>query len=381
MNPLLARHAGKLIGIVGGGQLGMMLAQAGAEYGLKFRFLDPNPEACAQRYGELVVGRPDDPSAVEKFAQGVDVATYEFENFDAKAIRALGEKTKVFPGPKALRAAQDRMSEKKLLKKIGAPMGIEPPAFLQVDNPGKAAEAAEALGVPMVLKTRRWGYDGKGQRVVREAEEAESTAVDLGGSGLIAEAFVDFDRELSLVCARSGDRTFAAYPLVENLHERGILRTTVAPAIDVHPELQARAEAFAEAIMENLGYVGVMTIEFFAKGETLLTNEIAPRVHNSGHWSIEGADVSQFEQHLASILSVEIAPPELKCSTVMVNLIGSDPPDAVIPRESGVQVHRYGKANRKGRKIGHITCIANNARAAGEMARRVRAAVQPYADG
>lgn len=381
MNPLLARHSGKLIGIVGGGQLGMMLAQAGAPYGIKFRFLDPNPDACAGEFGDLVVGRPDEERPLTKFAKGLDVATYEFENFDAKAIRTLGESVKVLPGPKALRAAQDRITEKKLLQKIGKPLGIEPPAFVQVDSPGQATDAAKKLGVPMVLKTRRWGYDGKGQRVVREIEEAESAAVDLGGSGLIAEAFVDFDRELSIIAARSSDKTFGAYPLVENEHERGILRKTTAPAQDIAPELQELAETYASKVMENLGYAGVMTIELFAKGDRLMANEIAPRVHNSGHWTIEGADHSQFEQHLAAILGVEVGRPQIVSQTVLVNLIGNDPPDAVIPRESGVKVHRYGKANRKGRKIGHITCVANNARAAGEMARRVRAAVQPYADG
>jgi 5-(carboxyamino)imidazole ribonucleotide synthase len=342
------------LGVLGGGQLGRMLALAGAPLGLRFRFLDPSPAAPARHLGDFVDGAYEDPEALRRFVQGLDLVTYEFENVPVETARFLGQRVPVFPPPAALEAAQDRLAEKTLFRRLGIPT----PAFVPVGSKAELKDAVADVGVPAVLKTRRFGYDGKGQVVLRHAEDADRAWDSLGGVPLILESFVPFDREVSVLAVRGRDGQTALYPLVENRHAGGILRLSQAPAPLLKPTLQAQAEQLAGSILDELGYVGVLAVELFEHDGRLLANEIAPRVHNSGHWTIEGAATSQFANHLRAVLGWPLGDTAVVGHAAMVNLIGSVPLAEAVLRLPGTHLHLYGKAPRPGRKLGHITVTA-----------------------
>jgi 5-(carboxyamino)imidazole ribonucleotide synthase len=346
-----------LIGVLGAGQLGRMLALAGTPLGMRFRFLDPAPGSPAGQVGDQVVGEYDDPAALGEFCRGLDAATWEFENVPVEAARFVAERAPMFPAPVALEVGQDRLREKDLFREVG----LEVHAYAPASSEQEFHEALARVGLPAVVKTRRGGYDGKGQALVREPADAPGAWAALGGVPVLVERFVPFDREVSIIAVRGRDGAFAAYPLVENVHRGGILRVSRAPAPGVTSELQHRAEGYARAIMERLGYVGVLAIEFFVAGGELLANEMAPRVHNSGHWTIEGAETSQFENHVRAVAGLPLGSTAPCGQSVMVNLIGSVPPAAEVLAVPGAHLHVYGKAPRAGRKVGHVTVHAENA--------------------
>jgi 5-(carboxyamino)imidazole ribonucleotide synthase len=340
-----------VVGILGGGQLGRMLGLAGVAMGYRFVFLDPSPDSPAQEVGELLVADYDDPKALDELAARCDVVTYEFENGPAGAVEGLDERVAVHPSATVLHATQDRLVEKTSLADAGIPVA----PFRGADGAADVRDAVRDLGLPVILKTRRFGYDGKGQAVVTDDGEIDDAVSALGGEGLIVEGRIPFDRELSVIAVRGRDGAFAAYPLVENHHAGGILRYSLAPAPGVGADLQARAEGFARRFMDAHGYVGVMTLELFQVGDDLIVNEVAPRVHNSGHWTIEGAEVSQFENHLRACLGLPLGATAPVGSSVMVNLLGELPVFAAFTAVPGAHLHLYGKAPRPLRKIGHVT--------------------------
>jgi 5-(carboxyamino)imidazole ribonucleotide synthase len=343
------------IGILGGGQLGYMLALAGYPLGLRFRFLDPSPEAPVGRIAHRVTADYNDEQALEKFANGLEVVTYEFENVPVDAARFLAERVAVYPPPAALEEAQDRVREKQLFRKLG----IETAEFAEVESAEALEAAVKRIGLPAVLKTCRMGYDGKGQWVLRTAADVEKVRAELPGVPLALEKFVEFTRELSMlgVRARTGEMSF--YPLIENHHRGGILRLSIAPAPNLTAELQQMAESATRKVLEALEYVGVLCIEFFELGGKLLANEMAPRVHNSGHWSIEGAVTSQFENHLRAVMGLPLGSTAVMGHSAMVNLIGELPEAAEVLKVPNVHLHLYGKEPRPGRKVGHVTVRAD----------------------
>jgi 5-(carboxyamino)imidazole ribonucleotide synthase len=340
-----------IVGCIGGGQLGRMLALAAAPLGVVVRCLDPSPEACAGDVCELVVGAYDDPEALDRLAYGASCVTYEFENVPAAALARLRDRTHVRPGAASLTISQDRLWEKQLFGRVGVPCA----AFGDIDTPDQLDDAIARTGLPALIKTKRMGYDGKGQRVVHSLEEARAAVAELG-SELIAEELVAFRHELSLVLVRGADLETRFYPLVENVHVDGILSTTVAPAPDVDPALQTTCQAYGGAVAAALGHVGVLCLELFETADGVLANELAPRVHNSGHWTIEGAETSQFENHIRAVLGLPLGSTAPRGRALMQNLVGEHPPLAELLAAGG-HVHLYGKEPRPGRKLGHVTHI------------------------
>ena len=343
------------IGILGGGQLGYMLALAGYPLGLRFRFLDPSPEAPVGRIAHRVTAEFNDKLALEKFAHGLEVATYEFENVPVEAARFLEEHVPVYPAPAALEEAQDRRREKRLFQRLGIPTTD----FAEISKHEEFDAAVERVGLPSVLKTCRLGYDGKGQWLLRTTEDVVQARAELPKVPLILEKFVAFTRELSILGVRSRTGETVFYPLVENHHRGGILRLSPAPAPQLAPALQQSAEEATRKILEALDYAGVICLELFQVGDKLLANEIAPRVHNSGHWSIEGAATSQFENHLRAILGMPLGSTATVGYSAMVNLIGELPEAAEVLRARNTHLHLYGKSPRPGRKLGHVTVRAD----------------------
>ena len=342
------------IGILGGGQLGYMLALAGYPLGLHFRFLDPSPEAPVGRIAQRVTADYTDEAALEKFASGLELVTYEFENVPVEAANFLAERVPVYPPPAALETAQDRLAEKSLFRKLG----IATTEFAPVSNPKELDTAVKAIGLPAVLKTSRMGYDGKGQWILRTAEDVAKAQSELPAVMLILERFVPFTRELSVLAVRSRNAETAIYPLVENHHRSGILRLSLAPAPRLDAEIQRAAERAANRVLESLKYVGVLAIEFFEHQGELLANEMAPRVHNSGHWTIEGAVTSQFENHLRAVLGLPLGSTGPAGHCAMLNLIGDLPESAEVLAIPDAHLHLYGKSPRPGRKLGHVTLRA-----------------------
>ncbi len=342
-----------IIGVLGAGQLGRMLGLAGIPLGLQFRFLDPEPNSPAAEVGNQIVGSYEDDDSIARFADGLSVATTEFENVPASCLRSLAVHVPVCPSATALEATQDRLIEKRLFSELEIPT----PPFLPVGTPGDLLSALNSTGYPAVLKTRRFGYDGKGQWVLYDAGSTKSLipSLDTSPDALILEGFVKFDRELSLVAARGRGGDIRFYPLVENRHERGILRLSVAPADGTTDVLQRTAEEYVVRIMQALDYVGVLAVELFQCGHRLLANEIAPRVHNSGHWTIEGAETSQFENHLRAILGLPLGSTEPRGFSAMWNVLGAPPVVNEVLAVAGAHLHLYGKEPRSGRKIGHVT--------------------------
>ncbi len=342
------------IGILGGGQLGYMLALAGYPLGLHFRFLDPSPEAPVGRIAQRVTANYTDEAALEKFASGLELVTYEFENVPVEAARFLSERVPVYPPPAALEAAQDRLAEKSLFRKLG----IATTEFAPVSNAAEFEAAVKTIGLPAVLKTSRMGYDGKGQWILRTAEDVAKAKSELPSVKLILERFVPFTRELSVLAVRCRTGESAIYPLVENHHRSGILRLSLAPAQRLDPDIQRAAERAAHRILESLKYIGVLAIEFFEHQGELLANEMAPRVHNSGHWTIEGAVTSQFENHLRAVLGLPLGSTGPAGHCAMLNLIGDLPDSAEVLAVPDAHLHLYGKSPRPGRKLGHVTLRA-----------------------
>ncbi|MFL5767248.1 MAG: 5-(carboxyamino)imidazole ribonucleotide synthase [Actinomycetota bacterium] len=339
------------VGVLGGGQLGRMLALAGIPLGFEFRFLEPAPDPPVRDLGEVVQADYDDSEALDRFSGGVDVVTYEFENVPMESARALSEHVPVRPQPEALERAQDRLQEKELFAKLRVPTA----AFERVDTEEERASALRRLGAPAVAKARRFGYDGHGQFVVRTPADVTRAENELRGAPSILESLVPFDRELSILAVGGQNGARAFYPLVENLHREGILRRSVAPAPNVSDRLQAEAQSIASRILDELGYVGLLAVELFEVDGKLLANEMAPRVHNSGHWTIEGAETSQFENHLRAIAGLTLGSTEPRGASVMLNLIGATPEPSTVLDVPGAHLHLYGKEPRRRRKLGHIT--------------------------
>ena len=346
------------VGILGGGQLARMLALSGAPLGLRFLVLDTTPDACAAQFAPLLQADYRDQVGLAEFASRVDVATFDFENVPAESAQWLADRIPVFPSPRALSVAQDRLAEKSLFRELGIPV----PEFAAIDSRAGLDAALAAIGTPCILKTRRLGYDGKGQFRLKSPADADAAWAALGAQadsvGLILEGFVAFQRELSVVAARGRDGELRAWPLTENWHESGILSASLAPA-RVDPALQAQALAAARKVAEALDYVGVFALELFLKDGVLLANEMAPRVHNSGHWTIEGAETSQFQNHLRAVLGLPLGDTRPVGHSVMLNWIGQMPPAAPVLAEACGHWHDYGKSAREGRKVGHATFRAD----------------------
>ncbi len=345
-----------VLGILGGGQLGRMLALAAAPLGVRCRVLEPGSDPPAAIAAEVVRAEYNDPAGLDRLATGVDAVTFEFENVPAEAVARLAEHGRVCPGAPALATAQDRGAEKALFNRLG----IAIPETIEVSTPNDVALALARVGYPAVLKTRRLGYDGKGQQVIRHPDQAGPAWEALGGVPAVVEAFVRFDRELSIIAVRGREGATRFYPLVENHHRDGILRLSIAPAPGWTLELQQQAEAIAQRVLDSLDYVGVLAIELFQVGDTLLANEMAPRVHNSGHWTIEGAVTSQFENHVRAVLGWPLGDTMVSRPTAMLNLIGAVPPVESLLAVPGAHLHLYGKTARAGRKLGHVTVCADS---------------------
>jgi 5-(carboxyamino)imidazole ribonucleotide synthase len=359
------------IGIVGAGQLGRMMALAGIPLGLEFTMYDRTGDVPGAAVADIVTGRFDDLRALARFARGVDVVTFDWENVPVESARAIARVRPVWPPPRALEAAQDRLSEKRLFTKLGIP--VTPHAA--VATRGQLERAIAALGVPGILKTRRLGYDGKGQVRIRRARDAALAFAQLAGQPLIYERFVDFTREVSLVGARGRDGAVASYPLAENEHADGILALTRAPFVDAR--LQRAAERNHRRLFRALGYVGVLCVEYFVERGRLVANEMAPRVHNSGHWSIEGAETSQFENHVRAVAGLPLGSTTLRGHAAMVNVIGGKPDAAGLLAQPGLHWHDYGKAPRPGRKLGHVTFVTGSASRRDRVARQLRRRLNP----
>jgi 5-(carboxyamino)imidazole ribonucleotide synthase len=343
------------IGILGGGQLGYMLALAGYPLGLHFRFLDPSPEAPVGRIAHRVTAEYTDEHALERFAHGLELVTYEFENVPVQAVRFLAERVPVFPPEKALEEAQDRLREKRLFQGLGIPMT----GFAKIAKQEDLDTAIKQVGLPAVLKTCRMGYDGKGQLLLRTQEDVERARQESQAVPLVVERFVPFTREISILGVRSRSGEIAFYPAVENHHREGILRLSLAPAPHLSTSLQQNAEEAARKVLEALDYAGVICLEFFELDGNLLANEMAPRVHNSGHWTIEGAVTSQFENHLRAVLGMPLGSTAAVGYSAMVNLVGELPVSEQVLQVANAHLHLYGKTPRPRRKLGHITVRAD----------------------
>jgi 5-(carboxyamino)imidazole ribonucleotide synthase len=344
------------IGILGGGQLGYMLALAGYPLDFHFRFLDPSPQAPVGRIASRVTAEYTDFEALEKFAHGLALVTYEFENVPVEAARFLQKLVPVYPSTQALETAQDRRSEKLLFQKLGIPTT----KFAAINSADELEQSVQKIGLPAVLKTCRLGYDGKGQWVLRSSEDVERIKNEIPSGPLILEKFVKFSRELSILAVRARDGATSYYPLVENHHRSGILRLSLAPAPRLAETLQREAEDAVGRILESLDYVGVLAIELFECDGHLLANEMAPRVHNSGHWTIEGAVTSQFENHLRAVSGLPLGVTRALGFSAMLNLIGELPDANKLLALPDTHLHLYGKSPRPGRKVGHVTLRADS---------------------
>lgn len=347
----------KTVGILGAGQLARMLAQAGKPMGLEFIFLDPARDACAAEFGEHICADWDDETALKELGQRADVVTFDFENVPESSASLIESLCPVYPPPRALFKSQDRLREKTMMQELGIPVAPFHPVAFRPD----LVEAVEKIGLPCVLKTRRLGYDGKGQAVLRFQEDMERAWQVLGDHELICEGFVSFDAECSIIAARGKDGQTVFWPLTRNLHRDGVLAISLTPAFD--RQLQVHAEDLIQRLLDHLDYTGVMALELFLKDGKLLANEFAPRVHNSGHWSIDAARTSQFENHLRAICGLPLGGTSNDAHVLMFNLLGEMPGCAAQQTTdqialAGVHWHDYHKTARAGRKIGHVTVTA-----------------------
>lgn len=346
---------GATLGILGGGQLGRMLAMAAARLGFHVHVYDPDPGCPAAEVAQMATHAPyDDEMALGAFASSVDVVTYEFENIPPAALDLIEARVPIRPNRRALATSRDRLTEKTFLHDLG--LGTAP--FAVVDDLASLQAAIRELGTPAILKTRTLGYDGKGQARIMSPEEAEGSLADMRGAPAILEGFVEFDREISVIAARGLDGAVAAFDPGENVHEGGILRTTTVPA-RIPPGLRSDAVLAAARILNALDYVGVLGVEFFVTRQGLLVNEIAPRVHNSGHWTEAGCLIDQFEQHIRAVAGLPLGDGSRHADVVMENLIGRDMDRLPALLREGARLHLYGKAEvREGRKMGHVNRLA-----------------------
>ena len=341
------------IGILGGGQLARMMAQAGISLGLRFMFLCPDKRACAAPYGDHLCAPYDDKSAQERLAKWADIVTYEFENIPLSLVESLEQQVPLHPASSVLSIARDRLSEKLLFRSLG----ISTAQFAPVDNLEMLASTLEDIARPAILKSRTQGYDGKGQALLRKESDISAVWEEVNKVPCIVESMVPFGRELSIIAARNEKGDMVFYPVAENHHRDGILRLSISRPEDA---MQVPAETKIRSIMDHLSYVGVMALELFQVEDQLFANEFAPRVHNSGHLTIEGAETSQFENHLRAICRLPLGKTSSTHTTAMVNLIGQLPPEAQIRDIPGASLHSYGKLERPGRKVGHVTLTGSD---------------------
>ena len=346
------------VGIVGAGQLGRMLALAGYPLGLDFLFLDRTADVPAAALAPLLAGEFTDLKLLRRLAQRCEVLSFDWENISVAALRAAtrGLRTRIAPPLRALATGQDRLAEKRMFERLG----VRTTRYAPVASRAQLERACARIGLPGVLKTRRMGYDGKGQYVIRDRAGIEAGWQALGGVPLLYEERIDFECEVSALAVRARDGAEAHYPLTRNWHADGMLRLSVAPW--EAPALQRQARSYTRAVLREFNYVGLLAIEFFVRNGRLIANEIAPRVHNSGHWTIEGAVTSQFENHLRAIAGLPLGATTALGHAAMVNLIGRMPPRDAVLAQTGVHLHDYGKSARPGRKLGHCTLVAATAR-------------------
>ena len=359
------------VGIVGAGQLGRMMALAGYPLGLDFLFLDPAERPPAAALAPVLKSDFSNSTALAALAARCEVVTIDWENVSVAALRELGRETRVSPPPAAIAAAQDRASEKRLFEKLGIPTT----RWRAVSSRAQLSAAVRDIGLPGMLKTRRMGYDGKGQALLRTAADVERAWAALGQVPLLYEELVPFDMEVSVIGVRGRDGQCQVYPLNHNLHAGGILRLTRAPCDQARLNRLARKQVLA--VMEHLHYVGVLTLEYFVRKGRLVANEMAPRVHNSGHWTIEGAVTSQFENHLRAILGLPLGATRARGYSAMINLIGTMPERSGLLRHPGVHLHDYAKEPRPGRKLGHVTVVEQDSARCERRARQLMAELAP----
>ena len=353
-----------IVGVLGGGQLARMLAQAGHDLGLKVVFIDPAADACAGPVAEQLQGAFDDQALLAQLADIADVVTYEFENVPDASIDFLSSRVPVYPSAQALAAAQDRLIEKTLFQQLG----IQAAEFARVDSLEDLQAAVERIGLPAILKTRRLGYDGKGQAMLRSVDDLADAWESIGKVPAILEAFVPFSREVSVIAVRDREGQTRFYPLSENTHRNGILHLSICREGD---SMQEQAEGYARRLLEHLNYTGVIALELFQVGEQLLANEFAPRVHNSGHWTTEGAETSQFENHMRAVAGLPLGETTPVGYAAMINCIGDMPDVASVLAIPHAHVHAYGKAARAGRKVGHITVRTTDGASRDELCDKV----------
>jgi 5-(carboxyamino)imidazole ribonucleotide synthase len=344
-----------MIGIVGAGQLGRMMALAGYPLGLEFLFLDKDARTPGGQVAPILAGELTDRRLLAQLSERCEVVTFDWENIPVEALESLPGQARIAPPLRALGCAQDRLSEKRTFELLGIPTT----RYAAVDSRASLEAAVRSIGLPGVLKTRRMGYDGKGQFVVRTSADLDAAWAALGSAPLLYENLVPFQGEVSVIAVRGRDGHIAFYPLNLNVHREGILRLTRAPYGNVG--LTRQAQRAAKKLLEHFDYVGVLTIEFFVSRGKLLANEMAPRVHNSGHWTIEGADTSQFENHVRAIAGLPLGSTRARGHSAMINLIGELPDRDSLLREPGIHWHDYGKSARPGRKLGHLTLVENSA--------------------
>ncbi|MCL4139402.1 UNVERIFIED_CONTAM: hypothetical protein GTU68_042382 [Idotea baltica] len=334
-----------------------MIAIAARPLGISCKVVDPSKDAPAASVAEHICADYSDPIAITKLVDEIDFLTFEFENVPAAALKHVPSTLSVSPPIEALQSSQDRLQEKQLFNSLG----IGTTEYRAVSSANEIEAAAKELGYPCILKTRRLGYDGKGQSVLKSEADIPTALDQIESRELILEAFFPFDRELSIIGVRSDTGEIRCYPLVENIHRGGILRTTIAPAAEVSATTKQKAEEYFGTLAEHLSYVGVFCIELFVKDDLIVANEFAPRVHNSGHWSIEGTSCSQFENHARAVCKQPLGQTSVKTPSVMVNIIGEFPSKEELSRVDGVYIHDYGKAPRTGRKLGHATICDSDA--------------------
>ena len=339
------------LGILGGGQLARMLALAAYPLGIRTVCIDPNPEACARDVTEVITAEFTDESALHQFLSAVDVVTYETENIPLSCAGKVAQERPLYPSLETLRIAQDRLHEKTFFQSLQIPT----PAFFPIGSAPELSQAVIQTGLPSMLKTRRMGYDGKGQRLLKTSADIGESWNSLQNPELILEEFIQFEYETSLISVRNKQGDMRFYPLTRNEHRHGILRSSEAPLH--HAALQQQAQSYATQVLETLDYVGVLAIEFFYDGQRLLANEMAPRVHNSGHWTIEGAQTSQFENHLRAVFNLPLGSTEALGQVFMLNCVGEMPDIQSCLSIPGAHYHAYGKIPRPNRKLGHVTLV------------------------
>ena len=353
------------VGIVGAGQLGRMMALAGYPLGLDFLFLDKDAKTPGGQVAPILEGELTDRGLLGQLSERCEVLTFDWENIPVEALENLPGRARIAPPLRALAAAQDRLSEKRTFELLGIPTT----RYAAVDSRAALELAVKSIGLPGVLKTRRMGYDGKGQFMLRKPADLDAAWTALGSAPLLYENLVPFEKEVSVIAVRGANGEVAFYPLNLNVHREGILRLTRAPFGSA--ALTRQAQRAARKLLDHFDYVGVLTIEFFVARGKLVANEMAPRVHNSGHWTIEGADTSQFENHVRAIAGLPLGSTRARGHSAMINLIGEMPDRNSLLREPGVHWHDYGKTARPGRKLGHITLAENTARARNTRALKV----------